>query len=575
MPALRGTPASPAIASRLVLALDGVDYRDVMAARERGLFAAFRTPSRLVSTFPSISDIAWHDIFGVLPPRGYQRIYYSNAQNAIIGNALDAIKPIEYEERMDLAFGTKLHHLGAYLMSGTVSRREVNVAVDRFFDIHGREAVYVYNVGPDALQHTRGDLAAYLAHLDKRLVELQREYRSRTGRELEIAVLSDHGHNRGSDAKFLPLVEALEAHGYRAASSIGTTRDVAFSVDGVTTGFGVFAKPSVVDSVAAAIAAIEGVDVVTVRESDVRFRVLSARGEATIDVRPDEFGGAFRYTPLTGDPLWYRGVADSLRVAGTMDSAGYAPDAAWRAATFGLRFPVALSRIVRGHTTVTLNPAPILVSLADGYRVGLGMVSIANRMRPLGGTHGALSETNSLGVVMTNFVDTHDDDTRNVREQVGGMGNLRSIERRDTGARLTTSMLVARDRFSSFIARPGSEESAKRPTVELWLSESHRKWVGDGGLVRLDLRQGGARAISALIASEEWPVPGPIPSRSPRELLLQMSGFDAIQLVPLSTYHVRVVLLRAPTDPNGGLRESKDVLTIPLRTDAMGRIAAY
>jgi hypothetical protein len=85
----RPTPApAPPVepARRLVLALDGIDYRDVLTAREAGLFAGFLPPSRLVSTFPPISDIAWHDILGVLPPKGYQRVHYSHAFNDVRGH---------------------------------------------------------------------------------------------------------------------------------------------------------------------------------------------------------------------------------------------------------------------------------------------------------------------------------------------------------------------------------------------------------------------------------------------------------------------------------------------------------
>src|SRR5262245_58642743 len=112
LPPRTPTPSGGELATRLVLALDGIDYRDVMAARELGMFKQFRQPSRLISTFPSISDIAWHEIFGVQPPRGYQRIYYSTAYNTMVGTTLDAIRPIEFEDRMDMAFGSKFHHLG-------------------------------------------------------------------------------------------------------------------------------------------------------------------------------------------------------------------------------------------------------------------------------------------------------------------------------------------------------------------------------------------------------------------------------------------------------------------------------
>ena len=138
LPPRTPAPGPGDLPKRLVIALDGIDYRDVMAAREQGMFKQFRQPSRLISTFPSISDIAWHEIFGVLPPRGYQRVYYSTTYNTMVGGTLDAIRPIEYEDRMDMAFGSKFHHLGADLSSNKVAKGEVDDAVHRFFTIGGR-----------------------------------------------------------------------------------------------------------------------------------------------------------------------------------------------------------------------------------------------------------------------------------------------------------------------------------------------------------------------------------------------------------------------------------------------------
>lgn len=84
----------------------------------------------------------------------------------------------------------------------------------------GRHTVYIYNVGPDALQHMRGNVAQYLTHLDRSLTELNRRYREQTGRDLEIVLLSDHGHNRASDATFLPIADVLRAHGFRLARTL-------------------------------------------------------------------------------------------------------------------------------------------------------------------------------------------------------------------------------------------------------------------------------------------------------------------------------------------------------------------
>lgn len=275
---------------RLVLALDGIDYSDIVAARERGLFAEFRAPSRLVSTFPSISDIAWHEILGLQPPVGYQRIYFINAYQSLVGGQMDASTPIEFEERMDIAFGTKFHHLSAYVASNYTARHELYDVVHIVFSYGGRETLYAYNVGPDALQHTNGDLDAYLTHLDDKLRALQQEYQRRVGTSLKIVVLSDHGHNKSPGAAFLPVEKALKARGFHVGESIKSANDVAFSVDGVTTGFGVFCNADAVSSLASVFADMEGVELTSYRLNDSTFIALQGTQSATISVRHTALG---------------------------------------------------------------------------------------------------------------------------------------------------------------------------------------------------------------------------------------------------------------------------------------------
>jgi hypothetical protein len=113
-------PASSATTNtlprRLVLALDGVAYRDLQALQNgvtrtnfwgrivrRRAFTAdegYFPVSRMVSTFPSTSDVAWTEIFGDRPLPGYQRTYYSEAANAQI--AINGVaSTMEHEHQMD------------------------------------------------------------------------------------------------------------------------------------------------------------------------------------------------------------------------------------------------------------------------------------------------------------------------------------------------------------------------------------------------------------------------------------------------------------------------------------------
>ncbi|AMW05283.1 hypothetical protein GEMMAAP_11690 [Gemmatimonas phototrophica] len=558
---LRRTVPPTELPRRVVLALDGLDYRDLMAARARGRFAAFKEPARLVSTFPSISDIAWHAVFGVYPPAGYQRVFFSTRHNAVLGDALSAIRPIEYEERMDYAFDTKFHHLGAYLISWPVARREVDDDVKYILSTRGRQTAYLYNVGPDALQHTRGNVAQYLDHLDGRLTALQQEYQRRTGKTLEIVLLSDHGHNRAWEAAFIPIVEELAAQGFIASPAIASPNHVAFSVDGVTTGFGVFSHPDSVERVAQLLASVKGVDIVTSRRADSLYVVqragvdsLGADRTALAHVLWHRRGNVerYRYAPLRGDPLALASRVARMQRDGAMDAQGFASAEAWTRYTADAEYPIAVVRIVHGHRDATRNPAPILVSLSDGFRVGLGMVSVANRMRPLGGTHGALSATNAVGVAMSNVTALHDDLAMRVRAQLGGFDDLRAPRIEEPSLHVVSADMLRDDRLHR---REWTETRVAQDTgaiVVLSLPTASVAWAGANAQVRFEVRlKDQAQGGGTMVANTVVPL-----DADGRNIAGNQWGWPARQvglngLVPGAQYGVRVRLERIRRDAQG------------------------
>jgi hypothetical protein len=536
-PAAAGPDAASALPRRLVLALDGVDYRDLETARARGLFRAFHPPARMISTFPSISDIAWHAIFDLQPPAGYQRIFYSLHQNAVVGEQLDQLRPIEYERRMDAAFDTKFHHFGAYLISGPTARREVDTDARIVLRTRGRETVYVYNVGPDALQHTHGDMAAYLAHLDSTLTQLLSAYRQRTGRELEVLVLSDHGHNHAAEATFLPVTEALKARGFVTARSVKQPNQVVFSVDGVTTGFGVFCHPDSVERVARILSALTGVDVVTRQVSRREFEVRSSAGRATV-LYDDASTPRYAYRSTLGDPLALDSVVARMRADGVASPDGFADAATWLRYTATLRYPVAPPRIVHGHRFATRNPAPILVSLDDRYRVGLGMMSITDRLFGLGGTHGALSATNSVGIAMSNVRDLPDVLAMTAREQLGGFDGLREPSERESTLRLATVADLRGDRLARtrWNALPASVGDST-PLLVLRVGDRRFPLPGDSLWFEVSIRRksGGRLLATTALPATRWLTGG-----DQREWAIPARLVQLADLTPGETYVVQI-----------------------------------
>src|SRR5689334_18140831 len=61
---------------RLLLCLDGVPHALVEAARHRGLFDSFGPPTRLLSPFPTMTNVALSAMLGASAPAGYESLYF-------------------------------------------------------------------------------------------------------------------------------------------------------------------------------------------------------------------------------------------------------------------------------------------------------------------------------------------------------------------------------------------------------------------------------------------------------------------------------------------------------------------
>ena len=131
---------SQALPQRLVIALDGIAYRDVKSLQEgvtctniwgtvlhRHAFTSdegYFPVGRMISTFPSTSDVAWTDIFGNRPLPGYQRTYYSVAANAEFSlNGLTST--VEHERQMDWQADNNFVRSMGYIYSVQIGRAHV------------------------------------------------------------------------------------------------------------------------------------------------------------------------------------------------------------------------------------------------------------------------------------------------------------------------------------------------------------------------------------------------------------------------------------------------------------------
>src|SRR5262249_40909897 len=153
----------------------------------------------------------------------------------------------------------------------------------------------------------------------------------------------------------------------------------------------------------------KGADIIAGRLPDETngFIVLNSKGERAL-IRWNASQNAYQYSAENGDPLDYLPVVETLRKKNLLDAAGFPSADDWKNETMSNHYPLALQRIVRGLTCVTLNPATILVSLDNRYVNAGWLVNGASKLESCGSTHGALDDINSTGIILSNFTPTHD-----------------------------------------------------------------------------------------------------------------------------------------------------------------------
>jgi hypothetical protein len=442
----KGSP----VPSRLILALDGIAYRDMQALQEgvvctnfwgrRIVRRAFTTNegyfpvSRMVSTFPSISDVAWTDIFGDRPLIGYQRTYFSAAANAqIVENGVTTT--VEHERQMQWQVGNGLMRTLGFIFPVQTFNYELHGLVKNFWKCAGTGTnYYAFMRTSDDAQHLDSDILWLLCKLDNRLERLRARYRAKEGHDLEIVILSDHGHNHAGRGKRVEVRDFLQRAGYRISKSIADRKDVVIPTAGIETWVEIHNAPAETEALLRRLTQLQGVDLLTaaVAGRSNCFVVMNAKCErAMIEWNPAK--NAYRYRTEQGDPLHYGAVVETLGREKLLDADGFATSDAWMEATMSEHYPLALERIVGGHTRITLNPATILISLDNHYVNSGRLVDLGSRFVTLGSTHGALDDINSDGIVLCNFVATRDTSSSRVSGQFDDFPGLRQYRAEQNG----------------------------------------------------------------------------------------------------------------------------------------------
>ncbi|HEV7891247.1 MAG TPA: alkaline phosphatase family protein [Pyrinomonadaceae bacterium] len=402
---------------RLLLCLDGVPFDVVTEAKSRGLFDSFKEPTRLLSPFPTLTNVALAQMLGATPPNGYESLYFDREARELRGGVRKYIGwrtpdkiPSSYMDELDYQEPLAFEFL-IYVATDAVWRADMRRFRERFRSTPATRDFFGFLKATDGLLHIGGPerLTVALRSLDRLLRDIQAE----CGSETEIVLFSDHGMNLEENRR-VHLLTHLKRSGYEVVSHMRRPRGrrrVSAPAFGLC-GYAALYCGDETDSaeLSESLRQLEGVDFGVRRdESDAAAVVAGARGVARI--RREERAGQtfYSYERQDGDPLGLDEVVRALADEGLTDERGFAPDAAWLARTWSHEYPDAPANLYESvYSPRVRHTADVLLSLSDGYYYGASHFS---RMVRLLATHGNALRASTSAFLMS----THRDFPTHVR----------------------------------------------------------------------------------------------------------------------------------------------------------------
>src|SRR4029079_8225333 len=361
---------------RLLLCLDGVPHRLIEQAKSRGLFVAFGAPTRLLSPYPTMTNVALSAMLGATPPPGYESLYFDRKARELrggigkyLGRRTPDKVPSSYMDDLDYQEPLPFEFL-IYVAPEKVWRADMQRFRERFKAAPQSRDYFAFLKATDGLLHAQGPerLAVALESLDQILREIQ----AFCGNETEIVMFSDHGMNLEENRR-VDLASTLQRRGFR----------VVIPAFGLCSYAAIYCQDDQrIPEIATASVEVTGIDFAVYKDG-TEVVVESTRGRARIEY--DAAVDSYRYSIVSGDPLELGN--------------GFATDAEWFERTAGHRYPNAVANIYKSLFTPRVkHTADILLSLHDGYYY---VWSPFGRFVRLAATHGNALQSSSNAFLMS------------------------------------------------------------------------------------------------------------------------------------------------------------------------------
>lgn len=400
----------------LMLALDGAQFDMVRGLREQGHFPSFQAPSRMISTFPSTTIIGFTGLFrsvGCEPSEGYETKFFSVPENRLRGYTLRDYHRIlipfkQYFNYYRLALYNKFT---MYAFPYSTVRRDIERIHKEIMRAPERSIKVAYIGGTDGASHILGErpVRGLLIEVSRAVERWRQEYRATHRGNLQVVLFSDHGfHFESLRHITLSDVKAqLKGHAYRLAKHLERSGDIVPVTFGSLSSAVFYTFPDEAEGIAQVLSRVKGFDLLFYRKSPHEIGVYSHSGTWAI-IEEGQNGQAFRYRPVTGDPLGYSPRISRLFATprSYLQASPWLSQDKWWQLTKDHPYPDAFARLYDAFGPLVKNQAQILASTLPGYEYGSWQSRIGARLHGgLKGTHGGLFDSASSAVVMTTLSD--------------------------------------------------------------------------------------------------------------------------------------------------------------------------
>jgi len=378
---------------KLAVCLDGVPFEDMASLWDQGYFREFARPGKLISSFPSLSDVALTELLHTGKVPGYENLYFDTQRNQIAGGATSTVAKVRmpYLDALDYDEPGIFKGL-AYLIPVRIYHADLGRFRKRYAASH-LPAYVAHICSTDSVCHVlnREEFLKLMMEVDRLLREIYIEQRG----QVDFVVFSDHGNSHVQNRR-IDLDGFLAQHGFRVESAIRNENSVVVPAFGLVGALPVYSEAQNTPKLARVLATHEAVDFTVCLERD-SVQIGSSRGSAVIEAK--DSGKFLKYSAGDGDPLQLKMIIQRMHDLRQFDAEGFASTGSWFAATATHEYADAVNATYQGVTNHVTNRANLLVSLKDGYHYGSPFFDWLVTMRS---THGNLRRTSMTGFFMRN-----------------------------------------------------------------------------------------------------------------------------------------------------------------------------